>query len=168
MVLPTEREDASRLKAGKATPFLNSRFNEMQVAFSRDGRWLAYVSNESGKFEVYVRPFPGPGGRWQLSTGGGFYPTWSRNSRELFYETPDQKLMVVSYAERAGSLLADAPRLGFAQRIPTQQGVRGFDLHPDGRRFAVLQDTEEPAGARNELVLFQNFFDELRRLAPAR
>jgi serine/threonine-protein kinase len=98
MILPTEREDG-RLKTGPATAFLNSRFNEMHAAFSPNGRWLAYVSDESGKFEVFVRPFPGPGGKWQVSSGGGFYPTWSRKGSELFFETPDQRLMVVTYAE---------------------------------------------------------------------
>jgi serine/threonine-protein kinase len=168
MVLPVEREDASRLKAGKAAPFLNTRFDEMQAAFSPNGRWVAYVSNESGKFEVFVRPFPGPGGRWQISTGGGFYPTWSRKGQELYYEASDGRLMVVSYAEHAGSFVAGAARPGFPGHIPTQQGVRGFDLHPDGDRFAVLQEGAEPGGAREEVVLLSNFFDELRRLAPAR
>jgi serine/threonine-protein kinase len=168
MILPIEGGDASGLKADRATAFLNSRFNELQAAFSPNGQWLAYVSDESGKFEVYVRPFPGPGGKWQISTGGGFYPTWSRNGRELFYETPDQRLMGVSYAERPGSFLADAPRPGFPVRVPTQQGIRGFDLHPDGRRFAVLQDVEEPGAGREQVVLLLSFFDELRRLAPAR
>jgi hypothetical protein len=118
--------------------------------------------------EVYVRPFPASGGKWQISTEGGYLPTWSRDGRELFYETPDQKLMVVSYGERAGSFLAGRPRLWCEALVPTQQGIRGFDLHPDGRRFAMLQGVTEPGDAsRDKLVLFLNFFDELRRLAPA-
>ncbi len=169
MILPTEREDASRLRKAQPAAFLNSRFNEMQAAFSPNGQWLAYVSNESGRFEVYVRPFPGPGGKWQVSTEGGFYPTWSRNGREILFETADQRLMVVSYSERAGSFLADAPRLGSPARVPTQQGIRGFDLHPDGQRFAILQEVTEPGDTgRDEVVLVLSFFDELRRLAPAR
>ncbi len=169
MILPVERDAASGLKPGQPTPFLKSPSHEWQAAFSPDGRWLAYSSNESGNVEVYVRPFPGPGGKWQISTGGGFWPTWSPNGREVFFETPDQTLMVVSYREQGGSFLADRPRLWCETRIPTQQGLRGFDLHPDGRRLAVFQDVAEPGDAkRDQVVLFQNFFDELRRLAPAK
>ncbi len=135
------------------------------------GQYLpsGHVSNESGRYEVYVRPFPGPGGRWPISTEGGFFPTWSRNGRELFYEAPDRRLMVASYSEHAGSFLAQKPRPWCDARVPTLQDVRGFDLHPDGRRFAVLQEIEQPGDeVRNRVVLFLNFFDELRRLAPAR
>jgi len=169
MILPIDGDEASGLKPRRPTPFLNGPFNESDAAFSPDGRWLAYSSNESGRVEVYVRPFPGPGGKWQISTGGGFYPTWSRNGRELFYETPEETLMVAPYSEQSGSFLADKPRLWCETRIPTQQGIRGFDLHPDGRRFAVLQEVVEPSQAkRDHVVLFLNFVDELRRLAPSK
>ena len=167
MILPIEGDAASGLKGGQPTPFLNGPSNEWQAAFSPNGRWLAYSSNESGRAEVYVRPFPGPGGRWQISTESGSHPTWSRNGRELFYETLDQRLMVASYAEQGGSFHADKPRLWCETRLPDLQGFWTFDLHPDGRRFAVLKEVGEPGEAkRDHVVLFLSFFDELRRLAP--
>src|SRR5262249_27986342 len=78
MILPVEGDETSGWKPGKPTVFLSGPFNKSSPMFSPDGRWLAYVSSESGQNEVYVRPFPGPGGKWQISTGGGSYPTWSR------------------------------------------------------------------------------------------
>ena len=144
MILPIERDEASGVNPGQPSQFLNGPSQEWQAAFSPDGKWLAYSSNESGTIEVYVRPFPGPGGKWQISTGGGFYPTWSRNGRELSYETMDQTLMLASYADQGGSLRADKPRLLCETRVPTHQGIRSFDVHPDGRRFAVLQEVVGP------------------------
>ena len=82
-ILPMDGDEASGWKPGKPTVFLASPFIESEAAFSHDGRWLAYESNESGRFEVYVRPFPGPGGKWQVSTDGGEYPTWSRNGKAV-------------------------------------------------------------------------------------
>ena len=159
------------MKVGKPTPFLNTRANEGQGAFSPSGRWLAYSSNESGRIEVYVRPFPGPGGKWQVSGDGGSYPTWSRNSRELFYLSTNGRLTVVSYTEEGGLFKADKPRQLCDTQLPGHltQGFRSFDLHPDGTRFAVLQPFGDPARSRREhLVLVLNFLDELRRLAPAK
>jgi serine/threonine-protein kinase len=168
MILPIEGDEASGLKPGQPTPFLNSPFNEGAAAFSPNGRWLAYSSNESGRVEVYVRPFPGPGGKWQISSEGGSYPTWSRNGRELFYETLGQRLLVASYEEREGSFRADKPRPWSETRLPDLSGFWTFDLHPDGQRLAVLQEVAEPGGKPAEVVLFENFFGELRRLAPTR
>ena len=74
VILPIEGDEASGWKPGKPTVFLNSPFVEVWPEFSPDGRWLAYMSNESGRYEVYVRPFPGPGGKWQISTEGGGVP----------------------------------------------------------------------------------------------
>ncbi|MFI5183857.1 MAG: hypothetical protein ACHQNV_05630, partial [Vicinamibacteria bacterium] len=170
MILPVEDEGASRLKVGQPTPFLNTRWSEGQPAFSPSGRLLAYTSNESGRVEVYVRPFPGPGGRWEVSTEGGAYPTWSRDGRQLFYETPDERLMTVSYAEQGSSFHADKPRLWCETRIPLFRSYdyRSFDVHPDGQRLAVLKEASEPGEAKpDKVVLFLNFFDELRRLAPS-
>ena len=87
MLLPMAGDEASGWKPGKPTVFLNSPFQETEPMFSPDGRWLAYVSNESGRNEVYVRPFPGPGGKWQVSADGGGTPTWSRARPELLYGT---------------------------------------------------------------------------------
>jgi len=150
--------------------FLSTPFVEVEAAFSPDGRWLAYQSNESGRFEVYVRPFPGPGGKWQVSTGGGTYPTWSQKEKELFYRTPEYTLMVAPYAAEADSFRAEKPRQWSPGLVPARGlNNRVFDLHPDGQRFAVLKTAEQGAEEkRDHVVLIQNFFDELRRVAPAR
>ena len=87
MTLPIEGDEKSGWKPGEPKPFVNTAFSEVQPVFSPDGRWLAYSSNESGDYDLYVRPFPGPGGKWQVSSGGGNYPKWSRNGKELFYRT---------------------------------------------------------------------------------
>src|SRR4029453_8678885 len=93
MILPMSGDEASGWKAGTPMVFLNGPFAEDQPMFSPDGRWLAYASTESGQYEVYVRPFPGPGGKWQISTNGGVYPTWSRTRHELLYRN-GQQIMV--------------------------------------------------------------------------
>src|SRR5207245_9168171 len=76
----------------KATVFLQTPFNETHPTLSPDGRWMAYTSDESGRNEVYVQPFPGPGGKWQVSTGGGETAKWRRDGKELFYVAPDGKM----------------------------------------------------------------------------
>ena len=77
----------------KPFPYVQTSFDEMQGQFSPDGRWLAYHSNETGRLEIYLRPFPGPGGAKRISTTGGASPRWRRNGRELFYRTPDGRMM---------------------------------------------------------------------------
>ena len=107
---------------------------------------MAYQSDESGKHEVYVRPFPGLGGKWQISTDGGEYPRWSRNGKELFYRTPDQRIWVVGYAAGKDGFRADGPRLWSQACLAIAGGqARNFDVHPDGRRFAVLKKSEPNA-----------------------
>ncbi len=78
----------------KPRPFLQTPFYDGGARFSPDGRWLAYVSDESGRFEIYVQPFPGPGGKWQISNGGGIEPVWAKNGRELFYRNGDRMMDV--------------------------------------------------------------------------
>jgi Tol biopolymer transport system component len=163
-----EGDEKSGWKAGEPKPFVNSPFYEGEPAFSPDGRWLAYVSNESGNFEVYVRPFPGPGGKWQVSTGGGVLPRWPRNGKELFYRTEDTKIMVVTYTASSDSFRADKPQLWSpGQFTELGQGNYNFDLHPDGKRFAVLKaPSTEQGAAVNKVSFIFNFFDELRRKLP--
>jgi len=168
LTLPIEGNETSGWKPGQPKPFVNSAFSEDGPAFSPDGRWLAYQSNESGNNEVYVRPFPGPGGKWQVSTGGGDFPKWSRNGKELFYRTTDSKIMVATYNATGDSFRADKPQLWSpGQFTDLGPGFYNFDPHPDGKRFAVLKapGTEETA-AVNKVSFIFNFFDELRRKLP--
>ncbi len=170
MILNLEGDGDSGWKPGKPMPFLNSAFIEAEAAFSPDGRWLAYVSNESGRPEVYVRPFPGAGSTVLVSTGGGRNPRWSRNLRELFYQA-ESTLMVAVYTVVGDSFRTEKPRRWSPGRVLARSlSNRTFDLHPDGRRFAVLKAADEPAEAkRDKIVLVQSFFQELRRLAhPAK
>jgi Tol biopolymer transport system component len=167
MTLPIEGDEKSGWKPGEPKPFVNSFFDERGPAVSPDGRWLAYQSNESGSLEVYVRPFPGPGGKWQISTGGG-YPKWSRNGKELFYRTLDSKIMAVTYAASGDSFRADKPQLWSPGQFTERGlGVYNFDLHPDGKRFAVLKAPgTEQAAAVNKVTFIFNFFDEIKRKLP--
>jgi len=167
MTLSIEGDEKSGWKPGEPKPFVNSPFAEAEPAFSPNGRWLAYHSNESGSDEVYVRPFPGPGGKWQISTGGGVAPRWSPNGRELFYRTVDSKIMEVTYATSGDSFRADKPQLWSPGQFTDRGATRNFDLHPDGKRFAVLKAPgTEPTAAVNKVSFIFNFFDELRRRVP--
>jgi eukaryotic-like serine/threonine-protein kinase len=168
LTLPVEGNEKSGWKPGEPRPFLNSPYNELHAAFSPDGRWLAYQSDESGNFEVYVRPFPGPGGKWQISIGGGLSPKWSRNGKELFYSTEDSRIMVATYIVSGDSFHADKPQPWSPGQFSSARGyTSNFDLHPDGKRFAVLKapGTGDTAAVNKVTVIF-NFFDELRRKVP--
>jgi len=96
--LPLDFSDPNHPRAGKPEPFLRTPADELIPMFSPDGRWIAYRSNESGSPEIYVRPFPAAGGgKWQISSGGGLYGLWSKDGHELYYETTDNRIMVVDY-----------------------------------------------------------------------
>ena len=125
------------------------------------------MSNESGRFEVYVRPVADGAGKWQISTGGGLYGIWSNNGRELFYETADNRIMVVDYTVNGGSFAPGKPRLWCDKQI-FYAGVSNLALAPDGKRFAVLP-MPEAAGTEKGTVhvtFLLNFLDELRRRIP--
>jgi Tol biopolymer transport system component len=119
-------------------PFLSTAANEMWGQFSPDGRWIAYHSNETGRFEIYVLPFPGPGGPIPVSTAGGVYTRWSRDGNELYYIAPDATLMAVRIHRTPTSLSADAPvRLFKTRRVGGGANVimsaHQYDVAPDGR-----------------------------------
>ena len=159
------------LRLGKAELFLGTPFTEVNPAFSPDGRWLAYASTESGTREVYVRPFPGPGGRWQVSTGGGSLPLWSRDGRELLFETLDQHVMAVSYtsSHTAGgdTFAAGKPRVWTETRLRSSGIQSNYDLAPDGKRLAAfVADDANGEKLPTHLTFLLNFSDELRRRVP--
>jgi serine/threonine-protein kinase len=166
MVLPMEGDERSGWKPGQPTVFLNSGGRDPK--FSPDGRWIAYTSTETGRSEVYVRPFPSPGGKWQISTGGGAYATWSRAKHEIFYAVGSE-LMVASFVVDGDAFRADKPRSWSMRRFVEHGGNRSFDLHPDGLRFALEAEPQAQAAAPQEHVtFFFNFFDELRRMATVK
>jgi serine/threonine-protein kinase len=146
--------------------FLKTPANEYGPKFSPDGHWLAYGSDESGRQEIYVRPFPGPGGKWQISTEGGGEPVWSRNGRELFYRNGD-KLMAAA-VETTPTFVASKPRLMFEQHFEKSifPFEANYDVSPDGKRFLLVVPSEgESAPAQINVVL--NWSEELRRLIRA-
>ena len=159
--------DAGHPRLGKAEVFVGMPFNEAFPAFSPDGRWLAYASIESGRTEVYVRPFPGPGGRWQISNDGGRFPLWSRDRRELFFQNLDGTVMAVEYTATSGSFAAGKPRIWSEVPLKLNGNLSTYDLAPDGKRFAVMLANDEASGQKpTHLTFLLNFFDELRRRAP--
>jgi eukaryotic-like serine/threonine-protein kinase len=166
MVLPIDGDETSGWKPGKASAFLNTPAGEVGAVFSNDGRWIAYTSDESGRLEIFVRPFPGPGGKWQISTAGGFEVFWSRTRRELFYRAPDNRIMVASYTVEGDSFKADKPRLWSEQAILPRPRAPIFALHPDGERLAVPPPSSQAEEKIDKVTFIFNFFDELRRIAP--
>ena len=166
--LPLDTSNGGLKAAGPPEPFVVTPMVTFHPAFSPDGRWIAYDSNESGRFEVHVRPFPpGSGGSWIVSAGGGSLPAWSSNGRELFYKTFDQHLMVVPYTTTADSFVADKPRLWSATPLADTGTYPNYDVAPDGRRLVVLMPIEPPRG-RPRVTFISNFFAEIeRRLSNA-
>jgi len=150
----------------KPQPFLQTRFNEMQARFSPNDRWIAYMSEESGRYEVYVQPFPGPGGKWQISTDGGTVPVWAQNGRELFFMSSG-KLMSVGITTQP-TFSASNPRM--VADIPSflmgrlSNGV--YDVSPDGQRFLFVKANVEN-GPPDEVRVVLNWTEELKQLAPA-
>jgi serine/threonine-protein kinase len=129
---------------------------------------MAYYSNESGTFQVYVRAFPDNGGKWQISNSGGWLPMWSRNGRELFFETLDRHIMVAAFSVKGDSFVADKPRTWSEKQLGDAAGRKNVDLAPDGKRIVALMpvETAEAQKAQSHVIFLENFFDELRRKVP--
>jgi Tol biopolymer transport system component len=167
--LPLDITDPDHPKAGKPEPFLRTSAAETSPRFSPDGRWITYRSNESGNNEIYVRPFPaGSGGKWQISSGDGLYALWANNGRELYYETTDNRIMVVDYSVNGTSFVAGKPRLWSDKQL-FYTGASNLDLAPDGKRFVVFTLPETAASGEKGTVhvtVLENFFDEVRRRIP--
>jgi hypothetical protein len=148
-----------------ARPIVAPGFDEQGSALSPDAHWLAYVSNEQGANEVFVRPFPDVnGGKWQVSSGGGSAPLWAHNMRELFYVKG--RNMYVVRIQPGAPFSAQPPRVLFEipDRVRVGSLVRGtFAITPDDQRFLMVRDNswEDMAGTRT-LVVVENFFEELR------
>jgi serine/threonine-protein kinase len=173
---PTTGNDVMMLTLGKERkiePLVQTPFFERNGDVSPDGRWLAYESNESGQFEVFVRPFPDTTkGRWQVSTGGGgAQPLWARNGQELFYLAADGGLMRVPVT-RASEWAAGAPARVLEGRYYRGLGFnvpRSYDVSLDGKRFLIIKPAGlDPSARPASIVVVQNWLEELKRLVPVR
>ncbi len=154
------------VRSRRIMPFLNSQFEEAYPEFSPDGHWIAYTSNESKRYEVFVRAFPGPGRRLQVSSEGGREPLWARDGRRLFYRWQDR--VWVADIRTDGGLSASKPRLLFEKSgYWLGHPMRGYDLSLDGQRFLMVKLDDRKPTPITEMILVQNWFEELKRLIPA-
>jgi eukaryotic-like serine/threonine-protein kinase len=166
-VNPSTQRDIWVLRMGdpKARPFLQTPFDESACRFSPDGHWLAYISNESGRYEVYVQPYPGPGGKWQISTEGGTEPVWNTNGRELFYRSGD-KMMAADISTQP-SFAAGKPRVLFEGRYELSPATSpNYDVSRDGQRFLMLKAGDANEGTPTQINVVLNWFEELKRRVP--
>ena len=156
----------------RATPLVRSRFSDLEPALSPDGRWLAYVSDESGQPQVYVQPFPGKGTRHQISTNGGREPLWARDGRTLYYLEPNPPAL-------DGNTVTAVPVTGgtrftwgkskplFQTRYGGTTPVRGYDIAKDGR-FLWYSPSLSPCAAATHLDIIQNWSADLLQRVPSR
>ncbi len=142
---------------GNPSPFLTTSFNERDPAFSPDGHWLAYVSDESGQYEVYVQPSPGPGERWLVSTDGGREPAWSADGKELFYRNGNRMMAVTVEAEP--SFTVGTPGLLFEGQYTSQIIASNYDVSPDGHQFVMIRQDDLSAPTQINVVL--NYYENI-------
>ena len=145
----------------KPEVFLQTDYEELYGRFSPDGRWVAYASDASGKREVYVRSFPAAGGQWQISNTGGTSPHWRRDGKELFYVSPDKKLMAVPVDARSGTFEPGTPQALFDLRIGSTTGISEYDVAGNGQRFLVNALFEQ--SARPPLTVVMNWTADLKQ-----
>ena len=147
----------------KPRPFLQTPFTEFFSSFSPNGHWIVYTSDESGRYEVYVRPYPGPGGKWQISTEGGEEPVWSANGEEIFYRNGEKWMVAAVHTKSDFS--AEAPRLMFEKYFLNVPGLSHYPS-PDGQRQVMIQSEDQnPAGRQINVVL--NWLEELKQSISA-
>jgi eukaryotic-like serine/threonine-protein kinase len=164
---PSLRQDVVLLPLDgerKAHPLLSTRFRERGAVFSPDGRWLAWVSDESGRDEIYLRPYPQPGEKLRLSNDGGSEPLWARDGKELFYRNGD-RVMAVAFNPKLAAPVTQ-PRTLFEKRFQStssKYGPRDYDLAPDGRFVMVKPSPDAPP---TQIQVVMNWFEELKRRVP--
>ena len=158
------KSTGDRVIAGQPEVFLRTPAIETYPTFSPDGRWLAYASSESGTWEVYVQPFPDTGKAIKVSTGGGRVPRWSPTSSELFYRTDHHKIMMATYATKAGLFTVERVRQWSDKQLFDTGVLANYDVGRDGR-IAVLLPAGEPEDrqSENHVTIMLNFFEQVRR-----
>ena len=147
----------------KPFPYVNSEYRESNGKLSPNGQWLAYASDETKRLEVYVQTFPEHGGKWSVSTGGGTWPVWSRDGRELYFRSTDNKIMAVSVTENGKSFIASVPKTLFdgPPGIVDINGFGRFDVSRDGR--FLMQVPAEQASANVLITVVTNWQAELKK-----
>ena len=158
-----------RLADKSVEDFLATPAFENMGMFSPDGKWVAYVSNESGQNEVYIRPFPRTeGGVRRVSEGGGVGPVWSRSGTELFYRGSSGDIMAVPVSLNPLLTLGrPRPLFRFGDRFRISGNASAYDLHPDGRRFIMVSEPETPIRVSRQVNIVLNWFEELKQRVPA-
>jgi Tol biopolymer transport system component len=152
---------------GGVKPLIQTEFEENFAVFSPDGRWLAYQSDEKGRREVFVQPYPPTGAKRQVSDEGGSKPRWSAKGDEIFYRNGPKLFAVPIETEPA--FKAGCPKLLFERPFVETNTRKDYDVAPDGKRFVFLELTEQEAARKpvHQLTVVQNWFEEFERLAPA-
>jgi Tol biopolymer transport system component len=136
----------------KPFPFVSTPFDEQQGDFSPDGKWVAYQSDKSGRFEIYVRMFPGTGGESQVSAEGGHSPRWRADGKELYFLAPDLKIMAAKVKTKGAAFTASAPEPLFQTRINQATNRQQYDVARDGK-FLILTDLPETSTEPIHLLL---------------
>ena len=149
-----------------AEVLLDTEFNEDRAAISPGGHWIAYSSDETGQYEVYVRPFPDvDDGQWQVSTSGGFQPVWSPNGRELFYRSSGN--LMVTPIETEPTFASGTPEfLLSTSGYTNRRSPRFYDISPDGRLFLLTRGTADDSSTQPQIVVIQNWHQELLERVP--
>jgi serine/threonine-protein kinase len=154
----------------KVEPYVSSDFSEAEAAFAPDGRWVAYQADESGRAEIFVRPFPPGGGKWQISVEGGTHPRWRADGKELFFR--NQNAVMSVEIDTTGQALRVATPVKLFEGLFLQAAIGGnvyadYDASPDGQRFAMMRG-ENRLAVPDHVVVVTDFFDELRATFPKR
>ncbi|MBS1828867.1 MAG: serine/threonine-protein kinase [Acidobacteria bacterium] len=148
----------------KPVPFLQTTFNEQQGRFSPNGKWVAYASDESGRYEVYVRPFPSGDSKWRVSPEGGDFPLWRGDGKEIYYLTPDRKLMAAAVIEGRDGIAVSVPQQLFATQMhPRPSGVplNSYTVSSDGKK--ILMDTRLPDQGDSALTVVVNWLGAVKK-----
>ena len=137
---------------------------EFEPVFSPDGEWIAYISDETGQYEIYVQPFPQAGLRYQLSSGGAIFPVWSPDGSTVYYRRLNSRDWMAVDIRTSPEFAKEAPRVIFQGEYLQTPG-RSFDVSADGQRFLVMKGSETPSGP-TQLNVVTNWFEELKRKVP--